>query len=133
MTASTSARATRRRDGMRLSATVEAAVTVFTGTLVALLPTGNAVPAGTATAGPAVGVAQETINGDGVQLIDIERGFAYQFANSAAGDEITKAAIGSTCYVVDDQTVALTDNTGTRQAAGQILDVDAAGVWVLVG
>ncbi|MFB0515162.1 MAG: hypothetical protein ACETWG_00985, partial [Candidatus Neomarinimicrobiota bacterium] len=36
-------------------------------------------------------------------------------------------------YIVDDQTVAKTDGTGTRSPAGFIEDVDSNGVWVLVG
>ena len=32
--------------------------------------------------------------------------------------------------MVDDQTVAKTDGTGTRSAAGVVVNVDALGVWV---
>ena len=48
-------------------------------------------------------------------------------------DAITLADIGNTAYIVDDSTVAKTDNSAARKAAGKIIDVDAAGVWVLVG
>ena len=54
----------------------------------------------------------------------------FRFNNSAGADEITRAEIGDTCYVVDDETVAKTDDTGSRSAAGAIEDVDAIGVWV---
>ncbi|MCY1460857.1 hypothetical protein D9M71_784510 [compost metagenome] len=54
----------------------------------------------------------------------------FAFANSAAGDEITRADIGATAYIVDDQTVAKTDGTSTRSVAGTIRDVDSDGVWV---
>ena len=50
--------------------------------------------------------------------------------NSAAGDAITRAEIGDVCYIVDDETVAKTNGTSTRSAAGTIRDVDAQGVWV---
>jgi hypothetical protein len=61
--------------------------------------------------------------------VDIEKGI-FHFANSADTDEITTADIGSNCYIVDDQTVAKTDGTGTRSIAGEVFDVDAQGVWV---
>ena len=48
-------------------------------------------------------------------------------------DLIAKADIGAICYVVDNQTVAKTDNSTARKAAGKIIDVDADGVWVEVG
>jgi predicted RecA/RadA family phage recombinase len=54
----------------------------------------------------------------------------FRFANSAAGDAIGRTEIGKTVYVVDDQTVAKTDNSGARPAAGKCFDVDANGVWV---
>lgn len=56
----------------------------------------------------------------------------FRFANSAAGDAITQAEIEDVCYIVDNQTVAKTDGTGTRSAAGKVWDVDAQGVWVLM-
>jgi hypothetical protein len=52
-------------------------------------------------------------------------------ANSAGADAITSANIGAYCYVVDDQTVALTSAGGTRPIAGKIKSVDTTfGVWV---
>ena len=36
------------------------------------------------------------------------------FANSASGDLITAAEVGSDCYIVDDQTVAKTNGSSTR-------------------
>lgn len=133
MTATTEGRNTKRRTGDKLSVVVNNAATLYAGTLVTLLTaTGLAVSGGTASAGIAVGVASETITGDGVKTTDVERGI-FQFANSAAADLIAKADIGATCYVVDNQTVAKTDNSAARKAAGKIIDVDAGGVWVEVG
>ena len=54
----------------------------------------------------------------------------FPFKNSAAADEITNAEIGSDCYIVDDETVAKTDGTGTRSVAGKVFLVDDYGVWV---
>lgn len=44
--------------------------------------------------------------------------------NSAAGDAITAANIGQDCYMVDDQTAALTDGAGTRSRLGRIVGFD---------
>ena len=133
MAAATEGRNTKRRNADKIAGLVNAAAVIFAGTLVTrLTANGNLVPAGTAAAGVAVGVAEETVTGDGVKTLEYSRG-CYQFANSASGDLITTADIGNTCYVVDNQTVAKTDSSGTRKAAGKIVDVDAGGVWVEVG
>lgn len=133
MTATTEGRNTKRRTGDKLSVVPNTGAVIYAGTLVTLLTaTGLAVPGGTASAGPVVGVATETITGDGVKATDLEKGI-FKFANSAAADLIAKADIGATCYVVDNQTVAKTDNSAARKAAGKIIDVDADGVWVEVG
>ena len=44
----------------------------------------------------------------------------WKFANSTAGDAITDADYGTTCYVVDNQTVAKTNGSSTRSAAGTV-------------
>jgi hypothetical protein len=133
MTAATEGRNTKRRNAELGSGVVNAGATLFAGTLVTRLAAGgNLVTAGTASAGAAVGVAEETITGDGVKVATYRRG-CFQFANSAAGDAIAAGDIGATCYIADNQTVAKTDNAGARKAAGKIVDVDAGGVWVDVG
>jgi len=133
MAAATEGRNTKRRNADKIAGLVNAAAVIFAGTLVTrLTANGNLVPAGTAAAGVAVGVAEETVTGDGVKTVEYSRG-CYQFANSAAADLIGKGDIGNPCYVVDNQTVAKTDNAAARKAAGKIIDVDAAGVWVEVG
>lgn len=57
----------------------------------------------------------------------------FKWGNSAAGDAIANDDIGKVCYIVDDQTVALTSNTNTRSPAGMIVAVDSDGVWVSTG
>lgn len=129
MSALTASRMTPRRAGSRLSVTASAAC--YAGGMVALLTaTGLAVPAGTASSGRAVGMA--TVDAAADDEFDVEPGI-FRFGNSASTDLIEKADIGATCYVVDDQTVALTNGSSTRQIAGAIVDVDDAGVWVKVG
>jgi hypothetical protein len=128
-------RMTKRREGKRLTLPMAASTTVYGGTMVAVLANGTgAVPAGTASSGRAVGVACDTVaNGAvaGVESVTLEQG-TFHFANSSAGDEIGIEHIGEACYVVDDQTVALTDDSGSRVIAGAIADVDAQGVWVRI-
>lgn len=133
MTAASEGRNTKRRNADRVSLLVDSGVTVFAGTLIAVLTaTGEAVPAGTANSSAAVGVAETTVTGDGTERVEVTRG-CFQFANSASTDEIKAGDIGSDCYVADDQTVAKTDGSSTRKKAGKVIDVDSAGVWVLVG
>ncbi len=62
---------------------------------------------------------------------DVRNDGVFCFDSAGGADAITFDDIGATCYVVDDQTVALTNGTGTRSVAGKIHDVDAAGVWVV--
>jgi hypothetical protein len=58
----------------------------------------------------------------------------FTYANSAGGDLIAATNIGADCYLVDDQTVALTDGSVTRSRAGVIVGVDAQGnVQVQIG
>ncbi|KAF1692757.1 hypothetical protein CSC62_14075 [Pseudoxanthomonas jiangsuensis] len=133
MTAATEGRNTKRRDSTLIVGLVNAAAVIYAGTLVTrLTANGNIVPGGTASAGPAVGVAEETVTGDGAKTVTYRRG-TFHFANSASGDLIGHGDIGATCYLVDNQTVAKTDNSAARKAAGKIIDVDANGVWVEVG
>ena len=134
MAALTGERRTDRRDGRDLSLPVLAAVKAFAGGLAVMLQaSGMACPGVTGLGLVPLGRFRKTVDNltgaDGDALADIEVGI-FQWGNSAAGDEITGDDIGKLCYVVNDQTVALTDDTGTRSVAGRIIDVDAAGVWV---
>lgn len=134
MTALTTDRTTPKRGASRLSLPVAANAVIYAGALVCINATGYAVKASTSTTLKSAGVAQQRVDNtggaDGAVRIEVERHGAHLMANSAAGDLVTLAALGSTVYLVDDQTVALTTGGGTRSAAGQVLDVDAAGVWI---
>ena len=129
----TADRNTKRRDGVLYSDPVAAATRLFAGSIVCLDASGNAVPGATATTLTARGVAQEQVdNRDGAagdRRVESRRG-VFPFANSASADEITRADIGNSAYIVDDETVAKTNGTSTRSVAGVIRDVDDSGVWV---
>jgi hypothetical protein len=133
MAALTVDRNTPRRDGDIISMGVAGAKKIFAGAMVALDANGYATPGVTATDLLGIGRAEAHVDNssgaDGDLSVDVRKG-VFRFANSTAGDQIAAADIGSDCYIVDDQTVAKTDGTGTRSVAGKVFDVDPDGVWV---
>jgi hypothetical protein len=118
---------------------IKAATKCFQGGI-AVLDAGYIAPGRTATGLIAIGIFDDqaplgidnTSGSAGALTAGIRRG-AFPFVNSAAADAIAQANVGQLCYIVDDQTVALTDGNGTRSPAGIILQVDSAGVWVEIG
>lgn len=94
---------------------------------------GYAVPASATVANVTIGMAKAKVDNtggaNGAVNVDVDRG-VFRFGNSTSTDLIGLTQIGSTVYVVDDQTVAKTNGGGTRPAAGKCFDVDASGVWV---
>lgn len=134
MAALSAARNTPERDGEVFDFPVKGSTTVYQGSLVAL-NAGYAAPGAAATSRIAVGRAEDTVvnaGSDGAVSVRVKRGI-FCFGNSSAGDLIAQANVGATCYILDDQTVALTDGAGARSAAGKIVAVDAVGVWVQIG
>jgi hypothetical protein len=126
-------RNTPSREMTRINRVVKSGTTVYAGGMATLLTAdGTAVPAGTASAGNAVGAFADTVTGDGTLTVDIQFG-CFRFDNSTSTDEIKAADIGGIAYIVDDATVAKTDNSGARKIAGAIVDVDDVGVWVDIG
>ncbi|PKG73174.1 hypothetical protein CXF86_19180 [Shewanella sp. GutCb] len=107
-----------------------AAVLFYAGAIVMLDAAGNAVPGQTATGLKSRGVATEQISNlggiAGAESVSSVNG-CHRFINDSS---ITRADIGNAAYVVDDETVAKTDGGSTRSALGNIVDVDAIGVWV---
>ncbi len=135
MTALTTGRDTKRVEETRITLPVAENVTIYEGAIVVVNGSGYAAPATTGLAQKAVGRADERItNGAvaGAVTVKVSKG-AFWYANSGA-DPITIAAINRQCYLVDDQTVALTDGAETRSVAGRIVNVDATlGVCVEIG
>lgn len=135
MTAAAKNRNTPERAGTSRSHPVGASVHCYAGAIAVLNATGYAVPATTATGLVAIGrFAEEADNSagaDGALSVTVERGI-FRYANSADADLIAATDVGSLCYLVDDQTVAKTDGTGTRSVAGYIDGVDDSGVWVRI-
>ena len=132
MVALTQDRDTPRRAGEDFQHPVATGVRIYAGAIVMLNATGYATPGAVATGLVPAGVAQEqvdNVNGaDGDVNVAVRRG-VFRFVNDGT---VSRTDIGGTAYVVDDQTVANNDGTGTRSALGTIVDVDADGVWVQI-
>jgi hypothetical protein len=111
-----------------VSIPVKASTTIYSGAFV-VVDAGYAAPARAATGLKAVGRATTTVinaGAAGAQSILVERG-AFAANNSASADLIAQADLFSTVYFVDDNTVAKTDGTGTRSAAGKVVGFNEAG------
>lgn len=126
----------RRGEGLHpASFPIAASVKIWQGSLVVLDGTTKQAKPGVAATGLiCVGRAPETYDNTGGAAAAFQIGIdggVFRWANSAAADAIAQADVGATAYVVDDQTVAKTDGTGARSAAGKIIAVDADGVWVM--
>lgn len=110
-----------------------ASVKLIQGTFAMANASGQATPGATATGQTALGRVELTVDNTGgaaaALFADIRQG-TFKWNNSTAGDAITQADFGKTCFIVDNQTVAKTDGTGTRSIAGRIVKVDTDGVWV---
>lgn len=126
-------RNTPRTEGRIEAHPVKAATKLFAGGLGCLDANGWLVPGATATTLKAVGRiearADNAAGANGDINGNVRRG-TFRWGNSAAGDAITRADIGTSAYIVDDQTVAKTNGGATRSVAGTIRNVDAQGVWV---
>jgi len=133
MAALTAARNTKARIGNVFDYPVKAATTCIQGGI-AVLDAGFAAPGRTAVGLIAVGMTLETVTAVAAGDVSarVEAGI-FKFANSTAGDLIAQANVGADCYIVDDQTVALTNGGATRSRAGKVSAVDADGVWVQIG
>lgn len=120
---------------------VKATKVIINGTIVCTDSSGYAVPASTALGlkvygcaqpgSPPSGAAADNTNGaNGAVNVNILSG-VFPWQNSTAGDAIPFGYTGP-CFLVDNQTVALTDGQGTRSFAGMVQQVDSVGVWVLM-
>lgn len=133
MTALTKERKTDQREGGIFGVPLAANAKVFQGGVVVLNATGYGKAAATALNLIAVGVAEETQDNtggaDGAQLVSVRRGVHGLVADAS----ITRANVGKTVYLMDDQTVHATDGAGTRSAAGTLVDLEGTVAWVRIG
>lgn len=136
MAALTKDRNTPYIDGDLMEQPVAASVVIHAGALAVANASGYVAPGSTATTLTALGRAEEAVDNTGGSNGDVKarirRGRAFRFANDGV-DPVTQASLGKDCYIVDDQTVAATDGTGSRSVAGKVHGVDSEGVWVYIG
>lgn len=112
---------------------VENAVNCFQGAIICLdTATGFYSPGTTSTTLIAIGrcrvPADNTAGADGDINVTIDTGIFGPYANNGA--TISADDVGALCFIVDDQTVDLTDGTATRSVAGTVVEVTADGVFV---
>ncbi len=115
---------------------VKAAAVILSGAIVCTDSTGYAVKGSAATGLVVRGVAQESKDNTDGSSGDIKiRTLAgvFKVKNSSSSDELAITDVGRVCYLVDDETVAKTSNSGARSPAGLVIQVDSDGVWVLLG
>lgn len=129
----TADRNTPSRDGRVIPTKVAASTTIFMGAIVALDATGFAQGGAAGTDLTYWGRADEFVDNsagaDGDKEILVRRHTAFHWANSGS-DPVTQASVGAVAYIEDDETVAATDGTGTLSAAGTVIYIDDAGVWI---
>ena len=87
-----------------------------------------AKPAVAADKKPVRAVCTERIDAGSTDLVKGERA-VFCFENSTGVAEIKRPDIGSNAYVADDHTVSKTGSS----IAGEVIDIDDAGVWVAIG
>lgn len=126
-------RNTPQQDAGIIEPPVAASAVIYAGSLVVANASGYAAPGSTATTLTYLGRAEEYVDNssgaNGAKTVRVRRGKAFKFAN-AGGDPVTQASLGKVCYIVDDETVAATDGSSSRSAAGTVVGLDADGVWV---
>lgn len=126
-------RNTPHQDAQLIPVPLAAGVTAYAGGIAVANATGYGAPGTTATGLTYLGRFEHFVDNaagaDGDLTALVRRGKAFKWKNSA-GDAITQASLGKACYIVDDETVAATDGTGTRSAAGIVVGIDSDGVWV---
>jgi len=123
--------------GARILASIGAAANAvwYKGSLIARNASGWGVAASDAANIAVVGIAREggnnTGGSNGAKEIPIEYGGVY--ALEIQGSTITRANIGQTAVVQDDQTVTNAATAANDVPIGRIVDVRDGKAWVEVG
>lgn len=121
------------RDGEVITPPVAAGAVCYAGGIAVANATGFAEPGSTDTGLTFLGRFDEHVDNsggaDGDVQVRVRRNKAFKWANDG-GDPVGQDSLGTTVYIVDDETVAATDGTGTRSAAGIAVQIDTDGVWV---
>ena len=114
---------------------VKASAIIYGGALACTDATGMCVPGAIAATLIARGVcdakADNTGGADGAIRANVRPGI-FKFKNHGA-DLVVAADTGADCFIIDDETVAKTSDTGARSRAGKVVEVTADGVFVAIG
>lgn len=133
MAALTKGRTVKSIAGILFAYPVLANAVIHQGAIVCITSAGYAKPGVTGTNLVAVGIAVQPVDntggGNGAKIVEVEEMIAGCFS-AGGGDQIAADDIGKPAYLVDDQTVGLTDGTGTRSLAGIIRKVEGSLVYV---
>lgn len=124
-------RNTHKKQAAIIVIAVAAGANIFAGALVVANASGYAAAGSTASDLTYLGRADEHVDNtagiNGAKSVKISRLQAFKFKNDGS---ITQAHIGKPSYIVDDETVAATNGSATRSAAGTIIEIDSDGVWI---
>jgi len=123
---------------------IKANVRIFKGGILGLDTAGRAMPGDTIANGcvKIVGKSSATYDnrtgsvlGGAAAAVDVEVEYGvFQYLSAAGGgDDIAADDVGKVCFVVDDQTVALTNGTDTRAIAGLITEVRDGRPYIWMG
>lgn len=126
-------RVTHKRDAAEYEYPIAASAECFAGGIAVLDASGNCKPGTAAASLIAVGRINEyVIETTGVAATKNVKVLSGTFQwNNSSSNPASKANIGDTLYIEDDETVT-TDGTGTS-AVGTMVDIDDYGVWVACG
>lgn len=141
MTATTNARLTDFAGAYPARGTfpIAADTLILKGTMVALDSSGRAQEANTIANGAvaAVGKASATYDNTGGSAgamdVEVEFGVFGWLTKTGGGDDIAADDVGKVCYMVDNQTVALTSDSSARGIAGFVTEVREGKVYVFQG
>ncbi len=127
-------RNTPMKDGELIAVPVAASVKIYGGALVAANATGYATPGAVAATLTYLGRAESQVDNStgaaGAKTVMVRRKKAFKFKNYAS-DLIVQADLGKTCYIFDDETVAKTNGSAARSAAGTVIGIETDGVWII--
>ena len=134
MSALTTNRYTKHRDGLVTAHPVAEAAHIFKGSLVCANADGYAAPgadtAGFTFLGVALEEADNTDGADGGLTVKVLCCGVFLLGKTGT---ITQASLGAKVYIADDQTVALAATTTNDVPCGRIEALDGSALWIRIG
>lgn len=118
------------------SLSVAASTIIYAGSLVFVNSSGYATPTSPDQTMTCVGYAEAEVDnstGSAGDKTIIPRIGALKLTNSSSSDAISADDFGKLAYAADNQTAALTSNSGTRAPIGPIIGMSGSQVVVIAG